>query len=190
MFSGAEQLVDSFFAELAAQLRLKGGRFERIAERLDSYGELLTPLGLVPFLGALTVDVSPPDARPSSPSSTTSRRSTTRAGATRLSARSPRPRSKHGTLSLLLPEPQAAATRCPRQRRSTPRRPWRPDGSVLVGKPSHRPFDPAAQPTGCAPIRGHTGPNSGLRATGAGPRVSDYWRPPMPAICVRYRVVG
>jgi predicted KAP-like P-loop ATPase len=54
MFSGAEQLVDSFFAELAAQLRLKGGRFERIAERLDSYGELVTPLGLVPLLGAWT----------------------------------------------------------------------------------------------------------------------------------------
>jgi hypothetical protein len=54
MFSGAEQLVDSFFAELAAQLRLKGGRFERIAERLDSYGELVTPLGLVPLPGAWT----------------------------------------------------------------------------------------------------------------------------------------
>jgi hypothetical protein len=49
MFSGAEQLADSFFAELAAQLRLKGGRFHRIAERLDSYGELLTPLGIVPL---------------------------------------------------------------------------------------------------------------------------------------------
>jgi predicted KAP-like P-loop ATPase len=54
MFSGAEQLVDSFFAELAAQLRLKGGRFQRIAERLDSYGELLTPLSLLPVVGAWT----------------------------------------------------------------------------------------------------------------------------------------
>jgi predicted KAP-like P-loop ATPase len=54
MLSGAEQLVDSFFAELAAQLRLKGGRFQRIAERLDSYGELLTPLSLLPVVGAWT----------------------------------------------------------------------------------------------------------------------------------------
>lgn len=51
MFSGAEQLVDSFFAELAAQLRLKGDKFRAIADDLDSYSELLTPLGLLPFVG-------------------------------------------------------------------------------------------------------------------------------------------
>jgi len=52
--SGAEQAGGFVFAELAATLRLKGGRYERIAEGLDSYGEPLTPLGLVPFLGAWT----------------------------------------------------------------------------------------------------------------------------------------
>ncbi|MEV4544730.1 KAP family P-loop NTPase fold protein [Micromonospora echinaurantiaca] len=51
MFSGAEQLVESFFTEVAAQLRLKGGRFERIADGLDSYSELLTPLGIIPVVG-------------------------------------------------------------------------------------------------------------------------------------------
>ena len=54
MFSGAEQLVDAFFMELAAQLRMKGGRFERIADGLDSYSELLTPLGLLPVVGPWT----------------------------------------------------------------------------------------------------------------------------------------
>jgi energy-coupling factor transporter ATP-binding protein EcfA2 len=52
MFSGTEQLVESFFAEMAAQLRLKGGKFEGIANGLDAYSELLTPLTLLPFVGA------------------------------------------------------------------------------------------------------------------------------------------
>jgi hypothetical protein len=38
---GAARLVDSFFAELAAQLRLKGDKFKAIAGDLDSYSELL-----------------------------------------------------------------------------------------------------------------------------------------------------
>jgi len=52
IFSGGAQLVDSFFTELAAQLRLKGGRFESIAAGIDSYAALLSPLGLLPWIGA------------------------------------------------------------------------------------------------------------------------------------------
>ncbi|GLY39620.1 NTPase [Amycolatopsis sp. NBRC 101858] len=51
MFSGTEQLVDSFFAELAAQLGEKPGKLGKIASELDAYGELLSPLGAVPFVG-------------------------------------------------------------------------------------------------------------------------------------------
>ncbi|GAA4549982.1 KAP family P-loop NTPase fold protein [Amycolatopsis samaneae] len=51
MFSGTEQLVDSFFAELSAQLGEKPGKLGKIASELDAYGELLSPLGVVPFVG-------------------------------------------------------------------------------------------------------------------------------------------
>ena len=52
MFSGAEQLVHAFFAEMAAQLRLKRGRFEKLADDFDTYGDLLSPLTAIPFVGA------------------------------------------------------------------------------------------------------------------------------------------
>jgi len=52
MFSGAEQLVHAFFTEMAAQLRLKRGRFEKLADDFDTYGDLLSPLTAIPFLGA------------------------------------------------------------------------------------------------------------------------------------------
>jgi predicted KAP-like P-loop ATPase len=52
MFSGAEQLVHAFFAEMAAQLRLKRGPFEKLADDFDTYGDLLSPLTAIPFLGA------------------------------------------------------------------------------------------------------------------------------------------
>jgi len=55
MFSGAEQLVESFFNELAGQLRLKGDKFTAIADSLDSYSQLLTPLAGVPWLGPWVV---------------------------------------------------------------------------------------------------------------------------------------
>src|ERR1051326_6543131 len=38
MFSGTEQLVDSFFRELAAQLHLKQGRLDKIASEVEAYG--------------------------------------------------------------------------------------------------------------------------------------------------------
>ncbi|WP_326955122.1 KAP family P-loop NTPase fold protein [Amycolatopsis sp. NBC_01286] len=52
MFSGAEQLVDSFFVEIAAQLGERPGKLKKIAEELDAYGELLSPLGAIPFVGS------------------------------------------------------------------------------------------------------------------------------------------
>ncbi len=43
MFSGTEQLVDSFFRELSAQLHLKQGRLDAIASEVEAYGDLLSP---------------------------------------------------------------------------------------------------------------------------------------------------
>jgi predicted KAP-like P-loop ATPase len=50
MFSGAEQLVDSFFVEVAAQLKLKPGLAE-IGEDLADYGEAFAGLGWLPVVG-------------------------------------------------------------------------------------------------------------------------------------------
>ena len=51
MFSGAEQLVESFFTELAAQLKVRRGRLAEIASDIEAYGDLLSPLSLLPFVG-------------------------------------------------------------------------------------------------------------------------------------------
>lgn len=51
MFSGAAELVDHFFQELSAQLRLKGGRLGKLASDVEAYGELLSPFGLLPVIG-------------------------------------------------------------------------------------------------------------------------------------------
>src|SRR6266849_2754227 len=60
MFSGAEQLVNSFFRELSAQLHLKEGRLEVLASEVEAYGDLLSPvadaatiLSALPFAGWL-----------------------------------------------------------------------------------------------------------------------------------------
>ncbi len=50
MFSGAEQLVESFFVELASQLRLKPGLAE-IGKDLEDYGETFSGLAWLPFIG-------------------------------------------------------------------------------------------------------------------------------------------
>lgn len=50
MFSGAEQLVESFFVEVAAQLKLKPGLAE-IGEDLADYGEAFAGLGWLPVVG-------------------------------------------------------------------------------------------------------------------------------------------
>lgn len=52
LFSGTTQLVDAFFQELAAQLRLKDDRWQKIASDVEAYGDLLSPLSAVPFIGA------------------------------------------------------------------------------------------------------------------------------------------
>lgn len=50
MFSGADQLVQAFFIELASQLKVKPGLAE-IGEGLEEYGEAFGGLGWLPFVG-------------------------------------------------------------------------------------------------------------------------------------------
>ena len=50
MFSGAEPLVQSFFVELAAQLKLKPG-LEEVGKDLEDYGEAFSGLGWLPLVG-------------------------------------------------------------------------------------------------------------------------------------------
>lgn len=52
MFSGAEQLVDSFFIELSAQLRdNRSPDLEAVAEALSDYGEAFSGLAWLPVVG-------------------------------------------------------------------------------------------------------------------------------------------
>lgn len=50
MFSGAEQLVQSFFSELSAQLKLKPGLAE-VGKGLEEYGDIFSNLTWLPFIG-------------------------------------------------------------------------------------------------------------------------------------------
>ena len=50
MFSGAEQLLSSFFVELSAQLRLKPD-LKEIGESLEAYGEAFSGMGWLPVVG-------------------------------------------------------------------------------------------------------------------------------------------
>jgi predicted KAP-like P-loop ATPase len=50
MFSGAEQLIDSFFVELSAQLKLRP-ELSDIGESLEEYGEIFSGMAWVPFVG-------------------------------------------------------------------------------------------------------------------------------------------
>jgi len=50
MFSGADQLVQAFFAELAAQLKLRRDLAE-IGKLVEDYGETFTGLGWLPLVG-------------------------------------------------------------------------------------------------------------------------------------------
>ena len=52
IFSGSDELVQSFFRELAAQMRLKGDRLAEIASTVDAYSDLLSPVSAIPFIGA------------------------------------------------------------------------------------------------------------------------------------------
>lgn len=52
VFSGDQQLTDVFFREIAAELRLKDpSKFGAIAEALDKYGDVLSPLAVIPWFG-------------------------------------------------------------------------------------------------------------------------------------------
>lgn len=50
MFSGTEQLVDSFFIEISSQLKLKPGLVD-VGRRFDDYGEAFAGLGWLPMVG-------------------------------------------------------------------------------------------------------------------------------------------
>ncbi len=50
MFSGAEQLVESFFVELAAQLKMRPGLAE-VGKGLEDYGEAFSGMGWLPLVG-------------------------------------------------------------------------------------------------------------------------------------------
>jgi len=50
MFSGTEQLVESFFVELSAQLKLRPGLAE-IGKDLEEYGETFSGMGWLPLVG-------------------------------------------------------------------------------------------------------------------------------------------
>ncbi len=51
MFSGAEQLVDSFFVELSAQLKVRPDLAD-VGKNLEDYGEMFSGMSWVPFLGS------------------------------------------------------------------------------------------------------------------------------------------
>jgi len=51
MFSGAHQLVDSFFKELSVQLKLHSN-LEEIGKELEKYGELFSGWGFLPLAGS------------------------------------------------------------------------------------------------------------------------------------------
>ena len=50
MFSGADQLVQAFFVELSAQLKIRAGLAE-IGKLLEDYGETFSGLGWLPLVG-------------------------------------------------------------------------------------------------------------------------------------------
>ena len=50
MFSGAEQLVESFFVELAVQLRLRPGLAD-VGKDLEDYGETFAGMAWLPLVG-------------------------------------------------------------------------------------------------------------------------------------------
>lgn len=52
MFSGTDALVNSFFREISAQLRERNqGGYASVADRLDRYSDVLTPLVWLPVVG-------------------------------------------------------------------------------------------------------------------------------------------
>ncbi len=52
LFSDTDELVQSFFSELAEQLRLESGKLNTIADKLEHYGDVIAPLQVLPVVGA------------------------------------------------------------------------------------------------------------------------------------------
>lgn len=53
LFSGSQRLTDAFFTEVAAELRIKDeSKFAGIARGLDEYGDVLSPIAMIPWFGA------------------------------------------------------------------------------------------------------------------------------------------
>jgi predicted KAP-like P-loop ATPase len=50
MFSGAEQLVEAFFVEISAQLKLRPGLAD-VGKNLEDYGEMFSGMGWLPVVG-------------------------------------------------------------------------------------------------------------------------------------------
>ena len=57
MFSGAEHLVERFFAELANQLEIRAG-LKQVGNALENYGEMFSGIAWVPLVGPWTERVS------------------------------------------------------------------------------------------------------------------------------------
>ena len=52
MFSGTVQLVESFFIELASQLKMdRNGRLTKVSKLFETYGKTFSGLGWLPFIG-------------------------------------------------------------------------------------------------------------------------------------------
>lgn len=51
LFSSTEELVHTFFHEIATQLRLKTNRLPQVADDLEAYGKALSPLRFIPVVG-------------------------------------------------------------------------------------------------------------------------------------------
>ena len=52
MFSGTAQLVESFFIELASQLKMdRNGRLTKVSKLFETYGRTFSGLGWLPFIG-------------------------------------------------------------------------------------------------------------------------------------------
>lgn len=57
MFSGAEHLVERFFAELATQLKIRAG-LEQVGNALENYGEMFSGIAWVPLVGSCAERIS------------------------------------------------------------------------------------------------------------------------------------
>ncbi|HJT21401.1 MAG TPA: P-loop NTPase fold protein [Nitrospira sp.] len=50
MFSGVEQLMEHFFAEMSAQLKVRPG-LDQVGKSIEEYGEAFSSLAWIPYIG-------------------------------------------------------------------------------------------------------------------------------------------